>query len=284
MKAAGSKAPAGLPGIQLLATLNKSERRSSLRMYKHWEAARGAATLPKLADLDLSLLEELGDACFLLMVGSEEGEPRFRYLGRDLMAQVGRDLTGRVLSDTPTSSLLARVLGHYVEATQRQKPVGISGRFQAPGGELLLYRGILLPFASEEGAVEAILGCYRWRAARQARRPMPEPADPAAGALLLGPNELEEKFRPGKIQALKRLAQKAAWPSRALSKARSAPSLGRAVVRLDGPASEFVLLLARRSDPQSDRFDVISASGSLLLNLALRQAVSRLARTARPQD
>lgn len=284
MKAASSKAPAGLPGIQLLATLNKSERRSSLRMYKHWEAARGAATLPRLADFDLSLLEELGDACFLLMVGSEEGEPRFRYFGRDLMAQVGRDLTGRVLSDAPTSSLLARVLGHYVEAMQRQKPVGISGRFQAPGGELLLYRGILLPFASEEGDVEAVLGCYRRRTARQAARAMSEQAGPAAGALLLGPDELEEKCRPGKIQALKSLVNKVAWPSKTLSKARSAPSLGRAVVRLDGPASEFVLLLARRSDPQSDRFDVISASGPLLLNLALRQAVSRLTRAARPQD
>jgi hypothetical protein len=284
MKPASSKAPAGLPGTQLLATLNKSERRSSLRMYKHWEAARGAATLPRLADFDLSLLEELGDACFLLMVGSEEVEPRFRYFGRDLMAQAGRDLTGRVLSDAPTSSLLARVLGHYVEATQRQKPVGISGRFQAPGGELLLYRGILLPFASEEGEVEAVLGCYRWRTARQAARAMPEQAGPTAGALLLGPDELKEKCRPGKIQALKSLVSKAAWPSKTLSKARSAPSLGRAVVRLDGPASEFVLLLARRSDPQSDRFDVISASGPLLLNLALRQAVNRLTRAARPQD
>jgi hypothetical protein len=278
MKPAASKTPAKFPGTQLVATLNGSERRSSLRLFKHWEAARRSASLPKLGDFDLSLLEELGDSSFLLMLGEFAAEPTFRYFGRDLASQIGRDLTGRSIADVPAASLLSRVMGHYLEAIQQRKAVGVSGRCEPFGGDDLVYRGILLPFSSDAGEVNAVLGCYRSRPYKGSARAALDRAASGAAPLVLGPEQLEAWYRPGNVQALKALARKLAWPRRALSTARAAAPLGRAVVRLDAPLSEFVLLLARRTDPQSDRFDVVSATGPLLLNLALRQAASRLAR------
>jgi hypothetical protein len=278
MKPAAPKTPAKFPGTQLVATLNGSERRSSLRLFKHWEAARGAASLPNLADFDLSLLEELGDSSFLLMLGEFADQPTFRYFGRDLTRQIGHDLTGRSIADVPAASLLARVVGHYLEAIQQQKPVGVNGRFETAAGEDLVYRGILLPFSSDLGKVDAVLGCYRSRAYRGSARAKLDRAAAGATPLLLGPEQLEAWYRPGNLQALKALARKLAWPKRALSAARAAAPLGRAVMRLDGPESEFVLLLARRTDPQSDLFDVLGTTGPVLLNLALRRSANQLAR------
>jgi hypothetical protein len=276
MKPTAPKGPASFPGTHLVASLNKSERRSSLRLYKHWDAARGQAALPKLPDFDMSLLEELGDHCFLLVVGQGEGQPAFRHFGRELAGQIGRDLTGCAISDAPSPSLLARVLGHYVEATQRRKPVGVSGRFEHGIAGDLLYRGILLPFSSEPGRVDAVLGCYRSRPeSPSARR---DQSHSAAPATIIGPDELVRRLRPTTMHGVRTLARKVTWPERALSRARSAPALGRAVARLDEPSREFALLLVRRVEGQSDRFEVVSATGPVLLNLALRQAAMRLLR------
>lgn len=280
MKSEPSKAPGGSPAIHLLASLGKSERRSSLRLYKHWDAARNGASLPKLPDFDLTLLQELGASCFLIVTEPGDGAPSFRYFGRNLAAEIGRDLTGRAISDAPASSLLSRVLGHYVEAMQQHKPVGINGRFEAAPGKHLLYRGILLPFSSQAGQVNAILGCYRSRQAQRSERPATAAAVEAS-PLVLGPDELQDGCRPSKIQALKTLARQVAWPDRAASSLRAAPAMGKAVVRLDDAETEFVLMLGRRADGDTGRFEVVSVAGPVLLNLALRHAASRMLRRRR---
>jgi hypothetical protein len=278
MNPSASKAPAA----QIVATLNRSERRASLRLLKHWEDARGAASVPKLADFDLSILEDLGDSCFLLMVGAEDPQPGFRYFGRALAAQVERDLTGRGIADVPGSTLLSRVLGHYVEALQRRMPVGVHGRFETANGNTLLYRGILLPFCSDAGEVTAILGCYRSRTPIRAGRTSAGPDESAVPPLTLSPEQMLAGYRSGKVQAILRLARKIAWPAKVLSTARAATPLGKATLTAPQSQSEFVLLLARRVDPQFNRFEVVSTAGPLLLNLALRRAASRLGRTAEP--
>jgi hypothetical protein len=251
-------------------------------MLKHWEAARGAGSVPKLADFDLSILEELGDSCFLLMVGAEDPQPGFRFFGRDLVGQVGRDLTGRGIADVPGATLFARVLGHYVEALQRRMPVGVHGRFEAASGKTLLYRGILLPFCSDAGEVTAVLGCYRSRTPIRPAQAASGQDESAGTPLTLSPEQMLAEYRSGKVQAILRLARKLAWPAKTLSTARAAAPLGKATLTAPQTDSEFVLLLARRVDAERNRFEVVSTAGPLLLNLAMRRAASRLGRTAEP--
>jgi hypothetical protein len=241
------------PAAQIVASLNKSERRATLRLLKHWEAARGAASLPKLTDFDLSILEELGDSTFLLTVGTEDPEPSFRYFGRELAAQVGRDLTGRGIGHVPSSTLLSRVLGHYVETLQRRTPVGVHGRFEGASGRTLLYRGILLPFCSEESEVTALLGCYRSRTAMRPGRARSVDEDPAAATLTLSPEQMLAGYRAGKLQAIVRLAQKLAWPAKVVSRSRAAAPIRIATLKARKAGSEFVRLLAQRLDPERKR-------------------------------
>ena len=118
--------------IPLRRKLGKREQRSSVRLYKSWDAARGWDRLPRLQDFDLGTLEKLNGSCFLLVDGEEGGASRFRYFGHELAKEIGRDLTGRSISDVPRSSLLSHVLEHHLEVTQRQRPVGVNGRFHRP--------------------------------------------------------------------------------------------------------------------------------------------------------
>ena len=93
-----------LAGIPLRRKLGKREQRSSVRLYKSWDEARGWDRLPRLQDFDLGTLEELGGSCFLLVDGEEGATSRFRYFGRELGKEIGRDLTGRSISDVPQLS------------------------------------------------------------------------------------------------------------------------------------------------------------------------------------
>src|SRR3954453_19037697 len=187
MRSAVSKSPnVGSAGSQLLASIGRSERRSSVRLYKNWDAARAGTSLPRLVDFNLSVLEELGSSSFLLVVGQEEELPRFRYFGRAIAAEIGRDLTGRPISEVPLSSLLSCILAPYMQAPEGQKVLALNGRFQS-SHEDLFYRGILLPFSSDAVKVDAVLGCYRSRPAKAAARRMGDVIAPAApGTQLLG--------------------------------------------------------------------------------------------------
>jgi hypothetical protein len=97
-----------LAGIPLRRKLGKREQRSSVRLYKSWDEARGWDRLPRLQDFDLGTLEELGGSCFLLVEGEEGAASRFRYFGRELAKEIGRDLaaaeTGRGQRPVPSPS------------------------------------------------------------------------------------------------------------------------------------------------------------------------------------
>lgn len=183
--------------------------------------------------------------------------------------------------------------------------------FQSPGPQLL-YRGILLPFSTNGNAVDAILGLFRSREARDpARRSLsgmrkaattlgPEPVAveetrsvPAESAIefraatkrarqSIGSAEIEEQ---SKVSAVRRLSiavagtlRGALWPSRVTQITRNAPAIGRALV-WEEASSEFALLLARRVDAEAGRYEVLSATELLLLNLAMRLAARKLARS-----
>lgn len=298
-----------------------TERRSTLRLYKSWDAARGRRDLPSLSEFDLALLEQIGGVCFLLELGSKEGIPKFRYFGRDLAVETGRDLTGCPISDAPQSSLLMHVAGNFGDAVERRKAITLSGAyFQSPGPQRL-YRAILLPFSTDGNTVDAVLGLFRSRAAREPARPLvsttpsapttrcPElggvavaetrsvaAADPVVehravtkGARRsIGNAEIEE---PSRTSAARRVSSAIAdawrgtlWPSRAVQLTRTAPAIGRAVLWQDAASPEFVLLLARKADMQEGRYEVVAVGEPMLLNLAMRLGARKLARSGFEDD
>ena len=85
------------------------ERRSTVRLYKCWDAARAGKPLPTIADFDFSVIEDLRSHIFLLGLEGPDRTPLIRYIGSGLTREIGRDLTRMPLSEVPRPSLLAQV-------------------------------------------------------------------------------------------------------------------------------------------------------------------------------
>ena len=291
---------AALPQLaNSMAEAAPAERRWTVQLYKAWDAARMGRGLPRVADFDLGVIEALGPNCFLLEIERGTEEARFRYFGRELAAQTGRDLTGQTIASLPRPSLLTATAGQYPQAVARRRPIGWDGQFALNIEEHLAYRCVLLPFATPGGHVDSVLGCVRLRrrkgkaAAIPPRRPVAIPA-PCVGeataatavapcgelrttlalarqSVLITPDEEPRRTAltqvlPDRRRSLRRLLS----PGKLLPRARVAPAVGRAVLAQphDG---EFTVMIARRVEGENRRYDVIAAAADpFAVNLALR--------------
>ena len=276
-----------------------AERRWTVQLYKAWEAARMGHALPCVADFDLGVIEALGPNCFLLEIERGTEEARFRYFGRELAAQTGRDFTGQTIASLPRPSLLTATAGQYPQAVARRRPIGWDGQFTLNVEEHLAYRCVLLPFATPGGHIDSVLGCVRARRrkGKAATVPLPKPvAIPApcvgeapaatAGApcrelrttLALARQSVvvtpdEEPRRPALTHVLpdrRRSLRGLLSPGKLLPRARLAPAIGRAVLAQPHDGA-FAVLIARRVEGEPRRYDVIAAAADpFAMNLALR--------------
>ena len=296
--------PGNLPRSGGMGEAGLTERRWTVQLYRAWDTARSGTALPCMTDFDLGVIEALGADCFLLELEGGAEAPRFRYFGRALAAQIGRDLTGQAISSLSQPSLLAEIAEQYSQAVARRRPIGLEGLFTLDVDEHLAYRGVLLPFAKDGSQVDAVLGCVRSRRSRGGGKaatplqlmPSSVPVSCDGGAVdgslpseklrkmlaharqgvVLAP--IEEPRRQSWAKELAGVARRSLrrrlWPERMLGCARTAPAIGRSVLGqpTDG---EFAVLIARRLDGQSHRYEVIAVADSVVANLALRWVALR---------
>ena len=76
-----------------------------------------------------------------------------------------------------------------------------------------------------------------------------------------------------RLGVIQRNVRRAIWSEGAAQVARSAPAIGKAVLR--GCDSEFALLLARRIDGEKGRYEIVAEMPSVLLNMAMRSVRAR---------
>jgi hypothetical protein len=69
----------------------------------------------------------------------------------------------RRLSDVPGRSLLSRITDHYLQIIANQAPIGFEAEFVNQRGRTILYRGILLPFSTDNSTIDYIYGVINWK-------------------------------------------------------------------------------------------------------------------------
>jgi hypothetical protein len=180
------------------STRERLERRTSVRLFKCWDAARGDEALPAIRDFDFDVIEDLRSNIFLLGLEGVDELPVFRYIGKALTQEVGRDLTHMSLAQAPRPSLLAQVADQYLRAVAKRQPIGLQEIFAASADKGLYYRGILLPFSENGVTVDLVLGAYSFR---------PGPPRPATRELSQTPSS-----RPSESQPLPRESAAEALP------------------------------------------------------------------------
>ena len=63
----------------------------------------------------------------------------------------------------PSRSLLSRITDHYLQIIANQAPIGFEAEFVNQRGATILYRGILLPFSSDNDTIDYIYGVINWK-------------------------------------------------------------------------------------------------------------------------
>ncbi|AKM08350.1 PAS domain-containing protein [Pelagerythrobacter marensis] len=145
------------------AGIGTDERRMQVRAYNHWAGLLDERTFPSIEDLHPENLPDFGPYSVLLDFTSGVDNPAVPYLGVELAVECDARDGIETLADVPARSLLSRITDHYMQILANQAPIGFEAEFVNQRGATILYRGILLPFSSDDDTIDFIYGVINWK-------------------------------------------------------------------------------------------------------------------------
>ena len=144
--------------------IGQDERRMQVRAYNHWASLLGERMFPNIEDLDPASLPDFGPHSVLLDFSFGIDNPVVRFLGDRLAQECNANgVVITRLSDVPPRSLLSRITDHYMQILANQAPIGFEAEFVNHAGIAILYRGILLPYSSDDSTIDFIYGVINWK-------------------------------------------------------------------------------------------------------------------------
>ncbi|MCP3730546.1 hypothetical protein M9978_08895 [Sphingomonas sp. MG17] len=180
--------------------IGTDERRMHVRAYNHWVSLLRGRAYPSIEDLDPESIVDFGPHSVLLDFTGGIDNPAIRYLGPSLRDECGVTSEITHVAEVPSRSLLSRLTDHYLQIIANRAPIGFEAEFVGQRGHNTLYRGILMPYSSDEDTIDFIYGVINWkemvdaatqakleREVEEARRAAP-PAAPASPVWADGPS------------------------------------------------------------------------------------------------
>ena len=143
--------------------VGQDERRMQVRAYNHWASLLGDGQFPSIEDLDPESLPDFSPYSVLLDFTGGIDNPGIPFLGEKLAEECQGEGPIASLSDVPSRSLLSRITDHYMQILANQAPIGFEAEFVNTQGSTILYRGILLPFSSDDDTIDFIYGVINWK-------------------------------------------------------------------------------------------------------------------------
>jgi len=145
------------------AVIGQDERRMQVRAYNFWASLLSGRNFPAIGDLEPDTLGDFGPYSVLLDFRGGLENPVIAWLGDVLAGECGAHGEIDSLADVPTRSLLSRITDHYMQILANQAPIGFEAEFINQRGATILYRGILLPFSSDDVTIDYIYGVINWK-------------------------------------------------------------------------------------------------------------------------
>lgn len=150
--------------VDLLPPLvGSDERRMQVRAYNFWASMLGQSPLPLVKPLLDGAWPDFAANSVLLRFEDGLDDPAIAFVGQALMADCDADKPLRRLSDVPGRSILSRITDHYMQIVANTAPIGFEAEFVNQQNRTILYRGILLPFASDGHTLDHIYGVINWK-------------------------------------------------------------------------------------------------------------------------
>jgi hypothetical protein len=140
------------------------ERRMQVRAYNYWASLLADRAYPSVEDLDLEGAD-FGPNAVLLDFTQGIDNPGIAFLGERLRDESQIDEDVHYISQIPGRSLLSRLTDHYLQIIANRAPIGFEAEFESDRGVTIMYRGILLPFSSDDDTIDFIMGVINWKEA-----------------------------------------------------------------------------------------------------------------------
>ena len=172
--------------VEAPPAIGQDERRMHVRAYNFWTGLLGDRLFPSIEDLSPETDDDFGPNSVLLDFTDGMENPGIQFLGRSLRDECGIDASITAVADVPARSLLSRITDHYLQIIANQSPIGFEAEFVNQRGVTIMYRGILLPFSTDDETIDFIYGVINWKeiAADAVQR---EIEDEVSGAMLSAP-------------------------------------------------------------------------------------------------
>jgi hypothetical protein len=143
--------------------IGQDERRMHVRAYNFWAGLLGERQFPSVEDLYPESDDDFGPNSVLLDFTNGVENPTIQFLGRSLREECEIDVSITAVADVPARSLLSRITDHYLQIIANQAPIGFEAEFVNQRGVTIMYRGILLPFSTDDETIDFIYGVINWK-------------------------------------------------------------------------------------------------------------------------
>jgi hypothetical protein len=149
--------------IEAPPVVSGDERRMQVRAYNFWTAQLHDKNYPCIEELDPEGVQDFREYSVLLDFTSGIENPSIPYVGEKLREEcgLGDDIT--YLDQVPARSLLSRITDHYLQIIANRAPIGFEAEFVNERGLNIMYRGILLPYSSDDDTIDFIYGVINWK-------------------------------------------------------------------------------------------------------------------------
>lgn len=149
--------------IEAPPAIGQDERRMHVRAYNFWAGLLEDRQFPSVEDLSPETDEDFGPNSVLLDFTDGVENPTIQFLGQALRTECDIDESIKSIDDVPARSLLSRITDHYLQIIANQAPIGFEAEFVNQRGITIMYRGILLPFSTDDDNIDFIYGVINWK-------------------------------------------------------------------------------------------------------------------------
>jgi len=148
--------------IDAPVSVGVDERRMQVRAYNYWASLLADRAYPSVEDLDLESAD-FGSHSVLLDFTAGVENPGLAFVGDKLREESQIEEDVHYISQIPGRSLLSRLTDHYLQIIANRAPIGFEAEFVNDRGTTIMYRGILLPFSSDDDTIDFIMGVINWK-------------------------------------------------------------------------------------------------------------------------
>lgn len=150
-------------GVDAPPVIGTDERRMHVRAYNYWVSLLQGRAYPGVDNLDPANLGDFGPNSVLLDFTQNSETPTIAWLGDRLRAECLTPNQVTSISEVPARSLLSRLTDHHLQIIANRAPIGFEAEFINARGNNTMYRGILLPFSSDNDTIDFIYGVINWK-------------------------------------------------------------------------------------------------------------------------